>query len=341
MSAPVHGGQLDALIRRFGGERDDWIDVSTGIAPYAYPVPAVPAECWQRLSHPTAPFLAAASAYYGTASLLPVAGSQAAICALPQLRARSRVGVLRASYAEHGWRWRVSGHDVVLLDAHNIDTAIEALDVLVLVNPNNPDGRIWQADVLLGWHERLARHGGWLVVDEAFIDALAPAASSLCPNAARAEGLIVLRSVGKFFGLAGARLGFVCAHPALLTALEALIGPWSVAGPALWAGEHALGDAPWQAEQRVRLQDDARWLRALLAKVGLAPAGQHPLMQFCPTDLAHPWHEELARERLYCRLFTCESIGFSALRFGPVHQLARTEFESRLNAAVRRIQTKE
>ncbi|QLG87440.1 threonine-phosphate decarboxylase [Chitinibacter bivalviorum] len=334
-SAPRHGGNMQTLMANFGGTLADWIDCSTGIAPYAYPLPPLPVEVVQRLPHPSPHFLSCAAQYYGSEQVLPVAGSQAAICALPMLRAAGKVGVLRASYAEHAWRWQMAGHTVVPLNSNEIEYAVDRLDVLVLVNPNNPDGQMWSSDTLLNLHQRMASRGGWLIVDEAFMDCITPT-QSLCADA-HLPGLIVLRSVGKFFGLAGLRLGFVFAEKKLREQLASLLGPWSVSGPALWAGELALADSAWQSAQRERLNADADWLGQLLSSVGLPPRGSHPLMQFCPVKEIDQWGYALASNRIYSRPFNTQDIGVDAIRFGAVAIHDRGEFERRLRAAAQQI----
>ncbi|WP_051534338.1 threonine-phosphate decarboxylase CobD [Deefgea rivuli] len=335
-AAPRHGGNLQTIMANFGGTRADWLDVSTGIAPYAYPLPAMPLHVMQNLPHPTAEFLTVAARYYGSDQLLPVAGSQAAICALPTLRAPCKVGVLRASYAEHAWRWQQAGHTLVSLTVADVFAAVDYLDVLILVNPNNPDGHRWSRQQLLELHTKLAARGGWLIIDEAFIDV--EPTDGLCADAGLA-GLIVLRSVGKFFALAGVRLGFVFASRELRQRLERIIGPWTVSGPALWAGEMALADTVWHSEQQKRLAQDALWLTSLLSEVGLAPTGIHPLMQFCPTTQIDQWGYALASHEIYGRPFNTQDIGIDAIRFGAVALTQRDEFAKRLRSAARDIAT--
>ncbi|WP_052190914.1 aminotransferase class I/II-fold pyridoxal phosphate-dependent enzyme [Chitinibacter sp. ZOR0017] len=337
---PRHGGNLATIMANFGGSRADWIDCSTGIAPYSYPLPPLPAAVVQHLAHPDANFHAAAAAYYGAAEGLPVAGSQAAIAGLPIVRlqtcGRARVGVLRGAYAEHGWRWQLGGHQVSALAADAIAAAIPTLDVLVLVNPNNPDARSWPSATLLDWAAQLAARGGWLVVDEAFIDAPALAGSQTSLLAAGEQpGLIVLRSVGKFFGLAGLRLGMVYAPAAIRTALAQWLGPWAVSGPALWAAQLAWQDRDWQQAQLARLQADQAWLSQTLQAHGLTVAASHPLLQYCPVsaDVIDQWGYALASQKIYARVFNTPDAGASALRFGPVAEADRARFASRLAAA--------
>ncbi|GGY05350.1 threonine-phosphate decarboxylase CobD [Paludibacterium paludis] len=326
---PHHGGDLERAMARYGGEARDWIDLSSGIAPAPYPLPPVPPRVWQRLPDGDQALLDAARRYYDCDTLLATAGSQAAIALLPRLWPSSRVGVLAPSYAEHAWQWLRQGHAIVALSGEtDIERHLDTLDVLVLVNPNNPDCRRWPRARLLDWHRRLAARRATLIVDEAFADA--DNGESLLPCMPR-DGLIVLRSVGKFFGLAGVRLGFVAAAPALLQRMEREFGPWSVGGPAQWAATLALGDTEWQTRQRNTLADASRRLARDLSDAGLAPAGCHPLMHWCPAGDARGWHEALAGERIWTRLFG-EPAG---LRFGPLPATLHDEFARRLARAAK------
>ncbi len=323
-----HGGALRRAARRYGVPLAQWLDLSTGINPRGWPVPPPPATVWARLPEEEDGLERAAAAYYGCETLLPVPGTQAAIQALPALRTPARVGVLTPGYVEHARAWTAAGHRVMPLAATAIDEAIDQLDVLLLCHPNNPDGRRFPRERLLDWHERLARRGGWLVLDEAFVDpdpglSLAPA----CPR----EGLVVLRSPGKFFGLAGIRLGFVLAVPELLAALAARLGPWAVSGPARWAGAGALADLAWQRRARRRLVDDRVRLVTLLSDAGLAPAGGTDLFQLVPHAEAAGIHDRLARQGVLTRSFPA----LGAVRFGlPGSEEQWRRLEQALAAAV-------
>ena len=229
LQVPKHGGRLQVAARDFAIAPEKWLDLSTGINPLGWPVPSIPATVFARLPEDEDGLLEAAQAYYQCKSLLTVAGSQAAILCLPQLRARSRVLLVSPSYAEHAYAWRRRGHDVHECDVSQIERNIDAADVVLIVNPNNPTAQRLSTTRLLQWHERLAAHAGWLVIDEAYMDATP--AQSLLPHVPR-PGLIVLRSLGKFFGLAGLRVGFVFAQSHFLHKLATLLGPWTVNGPA-------------------------------------------------------------------------------------------------------------
>ncbi len=272
-----HGGRLRAAAERYRIPLADWVDLSTGINPSAYPVPALPPEAWQRLPEPNDGLEAAAEAYYGSAGLLPVAGSQAAIQALPACFAPGRVVTLAPTYAEHPHAWRE--HQVRALPAEAIDAAVDSADTLLLVQPNNPDAQRFPCGQLLAWRARLAARGGRLIVDEAFLDA--EPGDSLVPLAGD-PGLVVLRSVGKFFGLAGARVGFVFAEPALLARLADRLGPWAVSGPARAVTAAALADRAWQADARQRRAADTARLGARLDCHGFTGGGGTALFQWRP-----------------------------------------------------------
>lgn len=297
---PEHGGRLHAAARRYGHAPDHWLDLSTGINPQPWPVTQTRVASWQRLPEDDDGLAAAAQRYIGAPQVLPVAGSQAAIQALPLLRARSRIGVLSPGYNEHAHRWQQAGHEVWKLDAAQCDARLRELDVLVVCNPNNPTGERFARERLLHWHAQLAAHGGWLVVDEAYLDA--DPQDSLAADTTRA-GLVVLRSLGKFFGLAGARVGFVCAHAALLDRLDAQLGPWTIAGPARELAQRALDDRAWQAAMRAALPQQAARLVQLLGAHGLAPQGGCALFQWVCTPQAAALHERLAQQAVLVRRF--------------------------------------
>ncbi|MFA9440018.1 threonine-phosphate decarboxylase CobD [Uliginosibacterium sp. sgz301328] len=307
-----HGGALRRAALAHGIPMSEWLDLSTGIAPWAWPVPLLPAECWQRLPEdgPEGDGLESiAAAHYGAPHILSVAGSQAAILALPRLRAASRVAVARGSYAEHALAWFDAGHDVETFPLAALPSAANHADVVVVANPDNPTGRKTDIATLLDMHGRLQRRGGWLVVDEAFLDA--EDEPSLAAHS-DAEGLIVLRSLGKFFGLAGARIGFVCAQRALLRNLSAALGAWTVNTPARFVARHALSDASWQRVQKLRLARASTHLATLLARSGLTPTGGCRLFQWVATPRAADLAGGLARHGVLVRHLPAPQ----ALRFG-------------------------
>lgn len=321
-----HGGRVRQAAQRYGIPPEEWLDLSTGINPLGWPVPPLPPACWQRLPEPDDGLVEAASRYYGCNSVLAVAGSQAAIQALPSLRPPCRVGLLAPAYAEHARAWACGGHHVEPFSHAEAEANLDRLDVLVLVNPNNPTGQRVPAEVLLAWQRRLAARGGWLVVDEAFMDATPQ--HSLAPHVG-AEGLVVLRSLGKFFGLAGARVGFVLAWRELLVQLSEALGPWTVAHPARHAARLALADEAWQAFARQRLLRDSARLAELLARHGLPPAGGTALFQRVEHERALGVHNALAQMGILVRRFDAPP----SLRFGlPGGEVEWQRLEAALNS---------
>lgn len=306
-----HGGRLRQAARQYGIPLGDWLDLSAGLAPQPWPLPELPLSAWARLPEDDDGLAATAAACYGAAQALPVAGSQAAIQALPAMRGAGRVGVLEPCYGEHAHAWAQAGHEVLRLSGEQLEARVDSLDALVLANPNNPSGQVFSPGQLLAWHARLSARGGWLLVDEAFMDCTPEL--SLAAESGRG-GLIVLRSFGKFFGLAGARLGFVLAEPALLTRLNERLGPWTVSGPARALGLHALGasQAEARAQRAVQLRAQGRRLAALLSRHGLRPHGGTALFQWVRTEHALHLHKALARRGILVRRFEHPA----SLRFG-------------------------
>ncbi len=324
----VHGGRLRAAARAYGIPLSEWLDLSTGINPRPWPVPELDSTCWQRLPEEDDGLEQAAADYYRGPLPLPVAGSRAAIQALPQLCAPCRVTVIAPGYAEHGHAWEQAGHRVRYCPGAELDGAVADSDVLVVINPNNPSGEHFRIEQLLHWHQVLAARGGWLVVDEAFMD-VTPG-RSVIPHVG-SEGLIVLRSLGKFFGLAGARVGFVFAWPQLLESLRVELGPWTVPGPSREVARRALEDRGWQRATREQLLQEGERLAGLLSGYGLEPSGATALFQWVRTADASRLHEALARQGILTRLFAEPP----ALRFGlPASEVQWQQLEAALEGAV-------
>ena len=349
-----HGGRLVEAAARFGVPVSDWLDLSTGLNPHGYPVPPVPPEVWRRLPDDDDDRLAAACRVaYGASSVLPVAGTQAALQALPRVlsalqtssaRGPWRVRVRALSYNEHARAWSQAGHRVDaqcaatagLDDVAALERGLDEVDVLVLVNPNNPGGERVPAERLLDWQSRLAQRGGWLVVDEAYLDALSDedrTRLSVAPWVDR-SGLVVLRSVGKFYGLAGIRVGALLASAPVLAAMRTELGPWAVSGPSAWVAAHALGDTVWAVAMRATLAEADARLGALLHEVGLMPRGG-PLYRCCVTPRARAWHEALARQGVWTRYFDPDfTHGPAAWRLGlPGDEAGWVRLEQALRSA--------
>ncbi len=301
---PYHGGDLSEARARFLDAPEPWLDLSTGINPWPYPVGELAGEAWTRL--PDAALMgrlaAAAAGYYGAgegAMAVPAPGSQALLQWLPRVGPEGPVAVLVPTYAEHAHTWGATGREILFVHSPEELATAEA-SVLVVVNPNNPTGVLYSREYLLALVERMTARGGWLVVDEAFGD-LVPD-NSMAPFAGR-PGLVVLRSFGKFFGLAGARLGFAIASAETGAALASALGPWAVSGPAAHAAVRALADEEWIDETRKRLGAHARALNDLLANVGFQVLGGTDLFRLVATANAPQIFDALLQRGIYVRRF--------------------------------------
>ncbi len=291
----VHGGDLSAVRQRFPDAPSPWLDLSTGINPMPYPMPDLPPEAWSRL--PTREqndaLIAAAARRYGVrdpATIVAAPGTQALIQAIPRLVPRSRVAVVGLTYEEHQVCWRRQGHDVAVVSS--LDEAGDA-EVVVVVNPDNPTGRLVPV-------EALPPRPRLLVVDEAFID-LSPAEASLAGRLP--PRTVVLRSFGKTYGLAGLRLGFAVANPDLAFSLRDELGPWAVSGPALEIGRTALADDAWLDAASQRLQADRHRLDEILKDAGFTIVGGTSLFCLAEHPEASSMIDRLGRGGLHVRHF--------------------------------------
>ncbi|WP_417513077.1 threonine-phosphate decarboxylase CobD [Minwuia sp.] len=298
MTVQQHGGDLDRAVAQFGGSRADWLDLSTGINPIPYPVPAISQDAWSRLPETSAMarLLETARVRYGSDpsnSIVAGPGVQAFIQLMPVGAPARSAGVLGPTYNEYAHRFEASGLDVRQTDSLE---GLRGLDIVAIVSPNNPDGRIHRADDLL----KLADHVGLLLVDEAFHDTL----ESVSLGSRRLpENVIVLRSFGKFFGLAGVRLGFAVAHRDTGLTLEQALGPWAVSGPAIEVGTMALGDTDWIESTCQRLKADMHRLRQLLTGVGFELVGGTDLFVTVRHPEASAWKDRLAAAHVWVRDF--------------------------------------
>ena len=330
MTRPVpHGGNLHEAARRYAIPYDAWLDLSTGINPHGYPVPPVPADAWRCLPDSGDGFAERAARYYGApdaSHVLPVAGSQAAIRALPSMLERGTVGIARLTYGEYAPAFARAGHRVTTLDVTRA-TLPDDLTHAVVVNPNNPTAEHLSAATLLQWHAALRERGGTLIVDEAFADAMPSA--SLAAQTHR-ERLVVLRSPGKFFGLAGVRAGFVLGCPRLLESLDEALGAWTVSGPARHAVSAAFADAAWQHDMRARLAQESVRLAELLKAHGFEVRSTS-LFAWIADERAARLHQALARQGVWTRFFAEPA----SLCFGlPATESDWTRFEEALRISM-------
>jgi cobalamin biosynthetic protein CobC len=308
-----HGGNLDAARRQFPDAPKPLIDLSTGINPNPYPLPPLPAELFARLpdAAATAGLAAAAATSYGASSaahVVPAPGTQILLPLVAGLARRGRAAVLTPTYNEHARAARLAGHSVI---ETRESAALGDVDLAIVTNPNSPDGRLIDREALLALAAKLRARRGVLVVDEAFME-VGPPGFSLAGDVGRGN-LIVLRSFGKFFGLAGIRLGFALLDQPSATRLAAMLGPWAVSGPALAIGTAALTDTAWIEGTRLRLMAAAGRLDGILIGAGLGIPGGTALFRLVRTPSARALFHHLGRAGILVRNFPNNT---TWLRFG-------------------------
>ncbi len=281
-----HGGGLDAAMAKYGGSHADWLDLSTGINPVPYPISDIPLNAWAALPDKNAQnaLLDAARNFWAVpegAQILAAPGASALIARLPSLAQTGQVDIPAPTYNEHAAAFTSQGWTVTANGA----------SARVLVHPNNPTGHLWSAKDL---------NAPFMVIDESFCD-VTPCASLV--EVAAQPGRIILKSFGKFWGLAGLRLGFAIAAPETISRLADLCGPWAVSGPALHIGARALNDTTWATSTRERLCEDSARLDALVSTKGAMLAGGTSLFRLYKVGNAADWQERLAKHHIWSRIF--------------------------------------
>ncbi len=301
-----HGGRLNKAVKKYNIPLNNWIDCSTGINPELWPIPEIPSAAYNRLPEDDDDLHMVAKQYYQAQSLLAIPGSQSVIQLLPYLRSTGKVAAPQTGYAEHAYAWRQAGHcvDLVVNDVAHINKNLHHYDVLIIINPNNPTGEIFSPEQLLNWHCQLHKKNGWLIVDEAFIDTFSQQSIA---RFAHLPGLIVLRSLGKFFGLAGIRSGFVIAEEPLIQRINEKLGPWTIAGPSRFIASSALQDISWQQSNIQNLKQQSLKLTYLIEKKikPLFPRSTlngTDLFQTLFCDNAEELYEIMAKQGLLTRL---------------------------------------
>ena len=283
-----HGGGIDSAMASYGGGREDWLDLSTGINPVPYPLPPLPSHAWTALPDraATEALIAAARAFWQVpdgAVVIPAPGLSALIARLPHALGVSHIQIPGPTYNEYAASFAAAG----------VPQTDDPAAAAILVHPNNPDGRLWLAHALAS--------RALSVIDESFCD-VTPEASHIARTAQ--PGTLVLKSFGKFWGLAGLRLGFAILAPGpIADRLREALGPWAVSGPALAIGTAALSDPAWAETTRTRLAQDSARLDEVLAARGARILGGTTLFRLYEVDDASAWADRLAQARVLSRVF--------------------------------------
>lgn len=344
-----HGGNIDEAAIRFGIAKDEWLDLSTGLNPHPWKCDTpIPQSYYQKLPHPDAAFYSVAARYYKSSNLLAVPGSQAAIQSIPRLLSNKKVALPVPGYEEHLYHWQQNQHQCI---TYNPDTVnlVEWVkqhkpDVVVVINPNNPSCCMHEKQVLVDVLNLLEKENGLLIVDEAFLETY----SDKSLMEIESDNLIVLRSLGKFFGLPGIRVGFVKAAKTWRDKIEEYLGSWAMNGPSLWVTTQCLADIAWQQHAHNQLKSMAmlqtQFLQEMLPKTELALTSTDYFISYRTTlDSAQYIHAFYARRGILVRLIDLSEMNISyqaIIRFGlcPIDCATSVDF-SLNNDAMNRFQS--
>lgn len=332
-SLPIeHGGNLEQARKAFPEADLPWIDLSTGINPHPYPRIKLTESAMTRLPERAriAELAEIAARTYGAreaAQVVPTPGTQIPTILAASLAAPGEARILGPTYAEHVRCARLAGHEVEVVDRIE---ALAGADLAIVVNPNNPDGHLSDRSALLAIANEMRKRAGILIVDEAYMDVCDPGCS--LAGDADSGNLVVLRSFGKFYGLAGIRLGFAIAQPRLAQRIAAMLGPWAISGIALEYGIQALADGPWRNNTRERLRLESERLDGLLRRCDLEPESGTSLFRYVACKNAGELHESLGQRGILVRRFADQP---RFLRFGlPGGEVEFSRLSNALEAAM-------
>lgn len=301
-----HGGQLDKVKQDYPEQLLSWVDLSTGISPFAYPVKDDLQDSFKCLPQAHNKLLLAMSSFYGVDNGLPIPGSMWAIQNLPVLRKLGLQGVNDfrpvllpyVGFAEHAKAWATWGFNIEYYDtAPGIEQLLRA-QACIVINPNNPSGHHYAKDDLLSLHKILSNHNAWLIIDEAFIDT---SPESSCVAESFQKDLIVLRSFGKYFGLPGVRLGAMLACETIILDAKKLLNEWSINSAAQMLAVRAFLDKPWQNSVNIKIKAASLRLKQLLLSLGLESQGSD-FFQTYRSVQAKALYEYLLSLGVYVRL---------------------------------------
>ncbi len=313
-----HGGRLGAARAAYSQAPQPWIDLSTGINPKSYPAPRARGVTLNRLpdTGELSQLEAVAAAAFGVGDaqrVVATGGTEPALRLLPYVLRQKAAIVAGPTYGSHADGWEKAGVPSRVVPDAELESSIADQTALIVVNPNNPDGRLVGRDRLRLLHDAVASRGGVLVVDEAFAEVTPQASVADIAGTGVAEHLVVLRSFGKFYGLAGLRLGFVVGSPVVAARVRGVIGDWPVSVDALAAGLAAYADRQWAERMRVQLASAARRLDGLLSRYGFEVVGGTSLYRLVRAGDAPARFQRLAAAGILTRPFQHDA---SLLRFG-------------------------
>lgn len=317
-----HGGNLDQAKKLFPEVTGSWLDLSTGINPYSYPFSSLDISLYEKLpsySHEENLRQVAAD-YYGCKNKSCVAlapGTQILISLMPTVLNAKEVYVLYPTYEEYISSWWQAGVKVTrVVNFEDFETLCLQKNVVgVICNPNNPDGRKIDIARLESLIKKWSVSGNHLILDEAYMDFSGQSMAYLLPS----PGLLVLRSFGKTFGLAGLRVGFLLASPEIVQRIRYMLGLWPVNGPALQIAAEALQDGLWKIETEKKLRIQQKRLDAFLQSHSFNLVGGTLLFRLFYHRSANDIWKHLASHGIWVRKFDYNP---NWLRFGLLYRQA-------------------
>ena len=290
-----HGGDIDLAIKKYGGEREDWIDLSTGINGTSYP--------WQQSikfelrNLPSNKLLVnlerAASAAYKVAEnteTAAVSGAQQIISLLPIcLKSYNSVAILGPTYNEYEKAFKSSG-----IKAQTVSevSKLSSSDIAIIVNPNNPTGKVIAEEIL----DDLSKKVRILIIDESF-------KTFSSRRIQKFENVIQINSLGKFFGLAGVRLGFVSGPSDFIKSVRRMLGPWPISSIAAEIGTIALNDNTWISEMEKILLEGSNVLHKACSTKNWKLVGKTNLFHTYATSSSLEVEKQFAAHYIWIRTF--------------------------------------
>lgn len=340
----VHGGNRLEISRRYAIAEDAIIDFSSNINPLGCPSsvrPLVRNGVALLTAYPDSHCLElreALAAAWGCSSQHIIAGngSTELIHLLPRVLRPRRALIFTPTFSEYEASLRAAGcaiHTISLRDgegfrmpAREAISFLPRVDVLYLCNPNNPTGTLAEPNLLAALLAAAEKQKVLVVVDEAFMD-FAPD-HSLVRSAGRRNNLLVLRSMTKFFGIPGIRLGYLVGPPQLIKRLYRHKEPWTVNTLAQKIGIACMAEHRFAAETRRFVAAERAYLFSRLQSIpGLQPipsAANYLLLKITCRRLSSAIvYEELARRGILVR--DCRSFKGMGARYIRVAVKRRRE----------------
>lgn len=313
----VHGGDIWGASKRAGLSPEKILDFSSSLNPFGLPKKAASAiKDGLRYASPypdpaSFSLRQALSVFHSIdpGQIVPGNGSTELIYALPRVLRLKRALIAEPAFSEYRRSLELAGcrtESLVLREEDGFGFDLDRFSrkikkgygAVFVANPANPTGALLEKDTIIEAARLCKKAGAWLVVDEAFIDFREE--GSVKSFAGKEKNLIVLRSMTKFYSMAGLRLGFLITGKGAAERFRKSMLPWSVNTLAACAAMGALKDSAYIRKTLGWLGPERVFLSNALSGLGLKvfPSSANFLM--AKTSLNQPLAIEI-RERLFGR----------------------------------------